>query len=227
MRQLLEYDVRGVNIKLYKDLKVYPPSTATLLIAEYLENLEDRYILDLGTGSGFLAILASKLGARKVIATDISPRALERARENARLNRVENVEFRLGDLYDPVKGESFDLIICNPPMTPSKTPVPRYTWGGIDGRAILDRVIKGAPKYLNKNGRLMISVISLAGISESARLMESVGLIPKVLDYCTHPFGKRLMKLIDYLKNLPNADYVFDGVGRPCWRLVVFEAVKI
>jgi len=226
LKSMSEYRVRGIVIKLHKDSKVYSPSVATLLIAENLRNVEGAEVLDLGTGSGFLAILAAKLGAKKVVATDISSRVLRVARKNALLNNVEKIEFRFGNLYQPVEDECFDLIICNPPMTPSRMPVPRFTWGGIDGRAVLDKVIEGAPKHLKKNGRLIISVVSLVGIGESVKLMEKVGLRPEVLDYCIHPFGKTLIKLIDHLKTLPNADYVFDGFGRPCWRLVVFEAIK-
>lgn len=226
MKSIIEYDVKGVQIKLYRDLKVYLPSFTTLLIAKNLRNVKDVELLDLGTGAGFLAILASKLGARRVVATDISLRALRRARENATLNGVENIEFRYGDLYDPVKGEHFDLVICNPPMTPSRIPVSRFTWGGVNGRVILDKVIEGAPCHLRENGRLIISTISLVGIGESTRLMEYVGLNVRILDYRTHPFGKTLLRLMDYLRNLPNADYIFDGLGRPCWRLVIFEAVK-
>lgn len=226
MKSIVEYDVKSIKIRLYMDPKVYMPSAATLLIAQNLGSVKDMKVLDLGTGSGFLAILASKLGAKKVVATDISPRALRRARENATLNGVENIEFRHGDLYGPVEGEHFDLIICNPPMTPSKNPIPRFTWGGVNGRVALDRVIVGAPRHLREDGKLIVPVISLVGISDAAILMRRVGLKPRVLDYCVHPFGKRLLKLIDYLKKLPSAEYVFDGACRPCWRLVLFEAVK-
>jgi len=226
LRPVLEYEVKGIKIKLRRDPKVYSPSVATLLIAKNLRNVEGTEVLDLGTGSGFLAILASKLGAKRVVATDISSRALRAARENAALNDAENIEFRFGNLYRPVEGESFDLIICNPPMTPSRSPVPRFTWGGVDGRAVLDQAIEGAPGHLKENGRLIVSVVSLVGIGESVKLMEQVGLKPEVLDYCTHPFGKTLIELLNHLKKLPNADYFFDGFGRPCWRLVVFEAVK-
>ncbi|HDD39877.1 MAG TPA: methyltransferase domain-containing protein [Nitrososphaeria archaeon] len=227
LKSTLEYRVRGIAIKLHKDSKVYSPSVATLLIAENLRNVEGAEVLDLGTGSGFLAILAAKLEAKKVVATDISSRALRVARKNASLNNVEKkIEFRFGNLYQPVEDECFDLIICNPPMTPSRMPVPRFTWGGRDGRAVLDKVIEGAPRHLKKNGRLIVSVVSLVGIGESVKLMEKMGLRPEVLDYCIYPFGKTLIRLIDHLKTLPNADYVFDGSGRPCWRLVVFEAIK-
>jgi len=141
------FKVGEIEIKLVKDRKIYMPSVATRLVAENLHDLDGLRVLDLGTGSGVLAILASKLGAENVVATDISERAIRIARRNAELNGVE-IDFRVGDLFDAVRDELFDLIICNPPMTPSPTQLPRFTWGGVDGRLILDRVIDGAPNHL-------------------------------------------------------------------------------
>jgi len=224
--KILEYRIQSAEVKIRLDRKVYLPSAASICLARNLRNVRGARVLDLGTGSGFLAILASKLGARKVVATDISERALRAARKNAVLNMVENIDFRLGFLYAPVKGECFDLIVCNPPMTPSRDPLPRYTWGGADGRMILDKVISGAPEHLREDGRLLIPVISLVGVGRAIRLMREVGLKPRAVDYMVHPFGKTLRKLISYLSRLPDAEYVYDGFGRPCWRLIVFEAVK-
>ena len=224
--RLIEYEIGSMVIRLIPSKKVYMPSAATLLIARNLEELDGAEILDLGTGSGFLAILSSKLGAGKVVATDVSRRALEAARENARLNGADNIDFRLGSVYDPVGSEVFDLIICNPPMTPSRTPLPVYTWGGADGRVILERVVKGAPEHLRKGGRLIMPVISLVGVDRVYALMRRVGLKPRAIDYVTHPFGRTLLRLINYVKALPDADFFYDGLGRPCWRLVLFEALR-
>ena len=219
------FKVGEIEIKLVKDRKIYMPSVATRLIAENLHDLDGLRVLDLGTGSGVLAILASKLGAKSVVATDISERAIRTARRNAELNGVE-IDFRVGDLFDPVRDELFDLIICNPPMTPSPTQLPRFTWGGVDGRLILDRVIDGAPNHLREGGRLLLPVISLVGIGRTFRALLERGLSPRVLDYRVHPFGKTLHRLLDHLKSLPDSDYVYDHLGRICWRLVLFEAIK-
>jgi HemK-related putative methylase len=225
-RKILEYKIGSGSVRIIVDRKVYMPSAATLCLAKNLYVEKGSRVLDLGTGSGLLAILASKLGAGEVVATDISPRALQTARINAMLNSVDNVDFRLGSLYEPVRGDVFDLIISNPPMTPSKNPLPRYTWGGPDGRKVLDEVIRGAPSHLRSGGRLVIPVISLIGIGKTYRLMLSSGFKVRLLDYFVHPFGKRLTRLLDYISNLSDADYIYDLFGRPCWRLLVFEGVK-
>jgi HemK-related putative methylase len=73
-------------------------------------------VLDMGTGSGVGAIVAASW-ARRVVAVDINPEAVRCARINALLNRVEaRVDVREGDLFDPVQGERFDVILFNPPF---------------------------------------------------------------------------------------------------------------
>src|SRR5476649_1017182 len=71
--------------------------------------------LDLGTGCGIQAMHASRFSGR-VIATDISQRALDYAGFNAELNGIRNIDFRLGSMFQPIKGELFDFIVTNPPF---------------------------------------------------------------------------------------------------------------
>jgi SAM-dependent methyltransferase len=75
--------------------------------------------LDLGTGCGVLALTLARHSDR-VVGTDGNPRAIDMARRSAQLSSISNVEWRAGDWYEPVAGERFDLIACNPPhvLTP-------------------------------------------------------------------------------------------------------------
>jgi methylase of polypeptide subunit release factors len=111
--------------------------------------------LDLGTGCGIQALHASR-HADTVVATDISERALELAALNARLNGVDNIEFRLGSLFEPVAGERFDQIISNPPfvITPRVAGVPSYEYrdGGLVGDALVQAVVQGAARHLTDGG---------------------------------------------------------------------------
>ena len=76
----------------------------------------DADVLDMGTGSGVCAIFAAR-AARRVVAVDINPAAVRCAGINAALNHLENrIEVRHGDLFAPVAGERFDLIVFNPPF---------------------------------------------------------------------------------------------------------------
>lgn len=112
--------------------------------------------LDLGTGCGIQAMHAAR-HARRVIATDISQRALDLAQFNATLNGFTTIEFRLGSLFEPVEGERFGHIVSNPPfvITPRGLEgVPEYEYrdGGMVGDGIVAAVIQGADARLEPGG---------------------------------------------------------------------------
>lgn len=108
-------------------------------------------VLDLGTGGGVLAFLAAR-HADRVVGLDISRRALDFARFNAALNEVENVEFREGDLFAPVAGERFDLIIANPPYVISPSSILVYRDGGQVADGFCEKVVLGLPEHLEEGG---------------------------------------------------------------------------
>jgi len=91
--------------------------------------------LDVGTGNGVQAVFAAQ-HCEEVVATDVNPRALAFAEFNLALNGVTNVELRQGDLYQPVAGETFDLIVSNPPFVVS----PWFEYLHRDSRLPLDEI---------------------------------------------------------------------------------------
>jgi methylase of polypeptide subunit release factors len=111
--------------------------------------------LDLGTGCGIQALHAAR-HAKRVLATDISERALELARFNAELNGVTTIEFRLGSLFEPVAGERFGHVVSNPPfvITPRGGDIPAYEYrdGGMVGDGIVRAVIQGVEAHLEPGG---------------------------------------------------------------------------
>lgn len=115
------------------------------------------FVLDLATGSGIIALFCADK-AKRVIGTDINPKAINYAQFNAILNNLEDkVEFRLGNLFEPVEGKKFDLIIWNGPTiaTPAvESKYPIYCFGGADGLTFTRRFIQKAPHYLNAKGRM-------------------------------------------------------------------------
>ena len=98
------------------------PSGSTHFPARLAVGGADETTLDLGTGSGALALEAARY-SRKVVGTDVNPRTLQYAEFNAALNNVTNVEWRCGDSFAPVSGERFSRIVANPPyfLSPEKT----------------------------------------------------------------------------------------------------------
>lgn len=111
--------------------------------------------LDLGTGCGIQAMHVAR-HARLVVATDISERALDFARFNAKLNLIDGIDFRLGSLFEPVAGETFDHIVSNPPfvITPRVEGVPSYEYrdGGMVGDALVATVVAEAGAHLAPGG---------------------------------------------------------------------------
>ncbi|WP_255513531.1 methyltransferase [Homoserinibacter sp. GY 40078] len=128
-------------------------ASATLAGLQF-SDLVDR-ALDLGTGCGIQALHARRF-ARTVVATDISERALRYAQLNALLNGIDGIEFRHGDLFEPVEGERFDRIVSNPPfvITPRTEGVPAYEYrdGGREGDALVAAVVAGVARHLAPGG---------------------------------------------------------------------------
>lgn len=155
------------------DEHVYEPAEDTFLIAENLNVTGDDTVLDMGTGCGILAVLAAKK-AEQVVAVDVNPYAIECAQRNAESNGVkERIEFRLGDLFHPIKqNERFSLILFNSPYLPSE-PDEEKSWigkawaGGHNGRSVVDIFIKDAPNFLADNGRIRLVQSSLTNINRT------------------------------------------------------------
>ncbi|MDR2661233.1 MAG: 50S ribosomal protein L11 methyltransferase [Lactobacillaceae bacterium] len=77
------------------------------------QNVKNKKVLDIGTGSGVLAISASLLGAQNVIATDIDENSIKIAKSNAKENNIQNIDFIISDLLSNVKNKIFDIILGN------------------------------------------------------------------------------------------------------------------
>jgi release factor glutamine methyltransferase len=140
---------------------VVPPADSSLELARYLFSVRGKSVLDLGCGTGILGIVASKLGAREVTATDISPAAVECTRGNAQRNHAP-VSVRAGDLFDPVRGQKFDLIVTHPPQMPAPPGVRGPGFAGPDGLLYFDPILLQALKYLEEGGQLLTLLGSLA-----------------------------------------------------------------
>jgi hypothetical protein len=114
-----------------------------------------RNALDLCTGSGVHALLAAA-HAQRVLAVDVNPRAAQCTRFNALASGTPNLEAAVGDLYDPVGEERFDLITANPPFVPSPRDSLQYRDGGRSGEDVQARIIAGLPLHLAPGGMAQI-----------------------------------------------------------------------
>ncbi len=123
----------------------------TLLLADVTLRKSFGEALDLGCGTGYLAMRASP-HCQHVTAIDKSPRAVAFARFNADLNNLENVHVASGDLFEPVKGKTFDFIFCNPPFAISPDSAYLYRDSGMQGDEFCQRIVREAPEHLNPGG---------------------------------------------------------------------------
>lgn len=111
--------------------------------------------LDLCTGSGIHALLVSG-HAERVTAVDINPRAANCTRFNAQVSGITNLEVALGDLYECVADEKFDLITANPPFVPSPSDAVQFRDGGRSGEDVQKRIVAGLSHHLAAGGMAQI-----------------------------------------------------------------------
>jgi release factor glutamine methyltransferase len=179
---------------------VFEPHSDSLMLADQLrrESLAaGAKVLDLCTGSGLLAILAALRGAGRVVAVDISRRAVRATRFNAKLNGV-TVHARRGDLFRPVEGEQFDLIVANPPYVPSvdgelpKRGASRAWEAGPDGRAFVDRICVQAAPHLTERGVLLLVHSSICSEQATVEALVGQSFDVRVLARSRGPLGRRM-----------------------------------
>lgn len=184
-----EQDFFGLRFRV--DGRVLIPRPETEILCEkaldYIRARPGMKALDLCAGSGALAVtLALRCPEAEVWACDISPDALEVACLNARRLGA-SIRFMQGDLFAPLSGERFDLIVSNPPyvarfelgkLQPEVRHEPKLALdGGPDGLDFYRRIAREAPGHLSEGGRILLEVG--AGQAEAvASLLASQGFVP-------------------------------------------------
>ena len=153
----------SIDIEVEED--VYNPSDDSYLLLDCVEVAPGESLLEMGTGSGLIALHAAKLGA-KVTAADVNPRAVECARRNAARNGI-RIEVVRSDLFEKVTG-LFDVIAFNPPYLPgtaSSTSWVEKAWaGGEEGSEMSLRFLESAWKHLAPGGRIFMVLSSVGGL---------------------------------------------------------------
>ncbi|MFJ9025752.1 HemK2/MTQ2 family protein methyltransferase [Streptomyces sp. NPDC102259] len=186
---------------------VYAPQEDTALLAGALSEerlLPGADVLDVGTGTGALALEAARRGTR-VTAVDVSWRAVYSARLNAWRERLP-VRVHRGNLFAPVHGQSFDLILTNPPYVPAPAGdragrgTARAWDGGGDGRLVLDRICLEAPLLLRPGGVLLMVHSALSDPASTLTVLRASGLKASVTRRRRIPFGPVLRERRDWLR---------------------------
>jgi len=174
------------TLKLVTPPDVYKPAEDTFLLLDNLKVRPGETVLEVGCGNGIVSLTAAQYASR-VVATDINPSAVEAAKRNAKLNRLEGkVEARVGFLFKPVVGDRFDLIIFNPPYLPQepKEKIGRLemAWsGGSTGREVSNMFIENVRTFLKEGGRVLLIQSSVSAGEKTIEHLKRKGFSVRVL----------------------------------------------
>ena len=166
------------------DDHVYVPSDDTFLLAENLEIESGDSVLEIGTGSGLVALYAYKLSS-DVTVSDINYDALELAESNFKRNGAD-IELVFGNLFEPFKDRKFDVILFNTPYLPTSDEDIlegdlNYAFdGGEDGRKVIDLFLDEVKNHLNSNGKVQMIQSSLSDNDKTLNKLEKNGFICEI-----------------------------------------------
>ena len=164
---------------------VYVPAEDSYLLAENLEIKEGQSVLEIGTGSGIVAMYASRL-TDKITVSDINFDACELARKNFEANNIENIEILFGNMFEPVENRKFDVILFNTPYLPTEydeviDDTINYAFdGGLNGRKVIDLFLNEVGNHLNDGGIVQMIQSSLSGNEETLEKLDNLGFIAEI-----------------------------------------------
>jgi release factor glutamine methyltransferase len=213
---------------------VYQPQHDSQLLVDTMEEtgiVAGRRVLDLCTGSGYVAIAAAEMGCASVTAFDICPVAVQCSRDKAIDAGVE-VDIRLGSWTKAMGCPKFEVVVCNPPYVPTPPPGdgaavppnagPAWSWdAGPDGRLILDPLCKSVSKLLCDGGSTLLVHSEFADPQRSLQLLRSSGMTAEIVASQRIPFGPVLSAHAQWLEDTGQLQR-----GRREEELVVIRADK-
>lgn len=223
--------------------EVYPPKPATLLLADTASKVvksRDNF-LEVGTGSGAVAIAVAKfVKGSKVVASDISKKAIKVTHANAQLNKVK-IKTVVGNLFKPFKAGSFNVIAIHPPAVPY---LAHATWGftrgmavatngGPDGSQTLVKSISQAERYLKPGGKLLLLLPHWSNTKKAyeallANYSSVTRLSQKRVKFFPAVEGKPTKKLLQYVKTLSKNGIIelWEDKNSLYSRVSVIQAIK-
>ena len=182
---------------------VYIPAEDSYLLAENLEIKSGQSVLEIGTGSGIVAMYASRL-TDKVTATDINFDAITLAESNFKANNIDNIELLFGNLFEPVKNRKFDVILFNTPYLPTEEgevldDTINYAFdGGLNGRKVIVLFLNKVTNHLNDGGIVQLIQSSLSDNDETLNKLDELGFIAEIAKK-EHYFFEDIVLINGYL----------------------------
>lgn len=229
----IKYPLGKYTLDLTVGTDAFQPQTVTQKLAEKVVIPPGATVLDLGCGTGPLTIFAALEGAGHVYAVDIMPKAIEYCRKNVeRAGVADKVTALCGDLFEPVKDMTFDVIINDvsgiadvaarlSPWYPEEIPT-----GGDDGTVVVNRMFEQSVNHLKPGGTLYFATSSLSADAKIVQKANEVynDKVEELADYRI-PFCKEFMDGLDKLVALRDQGKISfeERRSRYLWGLKIFR----
>ncbi|WP_101298226.1 HemK2/MTQ2 family protein methyltransferase [Halegenticoccus soli] len=178
------------------ETRVYQPAEDSGLLAKAAVERVSGLVLEVGTGSGWVAETVARETGARVIASDVNPHACRQARARAEGadERGGSVEVVRADLLTPFRGGTFDAVLFNPPYLPTD---PENEWddwmeaalsGGETGRKLIEPFLDDVGRVLAPDGVVLLLVSSLSGFDEVVARAERRGFAAETVVEESYPF---------------------------------------
>lgn len=162
--RLVRVSLRGMSFAFWTDAGVFSKrgiDYGSQLLIEVMDIPQDATVLDMGCGYGPIGMVAARLARHGTVwLVDINERAVALAKRNLRLNGIVNAEVLWSDLYEAVKEERFDRILCNPPIRA--------------GKQTVYQIFEGAVRHLEEQGELWVVMQKKQGAPSAKKKLESL-----------------------------------------------------
>jgi release factor glutamine methyltransferase len=213
----LTFDILNNHLLIKTSPRVFSPSPhgSKALGSSIIIHPGER-VLDIGTGTGLLAILAAKMGG-VVSATDILPEAVSLSQDNALLNDV-RIDARVGDLFSPFSKSKFDVIIANVPQE-VVSPYLKAKWdqneiiavsGGPSGTEVLAEVLSLAPQYMHEGSRLYCVVYTMTNYRHTLQAIAS-NYTAHLMNFYSGPVKKFVYEDLNWYLTQPQLQLYKNG----------------
>ena len=163
-RAMIEAEVRGIKLRFVTDAGVFAKhglDFGSRLLIETMEIPPGARVLDVGCGYGPIGLFAARITPdAQVTMIDVNERAVALAKENAAAGGIDRAEILQSDLYEAVRGRTFDVIVTNPPIRA--------------GKNVVHRIFEEAPAHLNPGGALWIVIQKKQGAPSAWAKLETI-----------------------------------------------------
>lgn len=180
------YNVTFFGLDLEMLPEVFCPAwgEGSQLLGKQMKRMKGQTVLDVGTGSGGLAIVAAKGGAQAVVATDVSEQAVNCASRNAeRMGVGTIVDLRRGSMFDAIEpDERFDAIVFNIPFMDGRPASELEASMFDENHSLLRRFLADAPQYLSSEGRMYLAFSSMGDLKLLDQLLDQHDLRATIVE---------------------------------------------